>query len=103
MNETTTFEDFTAAAHAAGFDEVLERRWAPNTELDDHAHSFDAKAIVKNGEMWLTCDGVTRHLIGGDTFTVARQVQHSERYGSQGATLWVARRNAQRNGVQSVA
>jgi hypothetical protein len=27
-----TFEDFTTTAHSAGFDEVLERRWEPDTD-----------------------------------------------------------------------
>ena len=95
------FEDFTTAARAAGFDEVLERRWAPDTELDVHTHNFDAQAVVTQGEMWLTCDGVTRHLTNGDTFTIGRQVPHFERYGSQGATYWVARRNARMNEAHS--
>jgi len=97
-----TFEDFTAAAHVSGFDEVLERRWAPDTELDVHTHNFDAEAVVTQGEMWLTCDDVTRHLSNGDTFTIGRQVPHSERYGSQGATYWVARRNAPKCELQSI-
>ena len=94
---TKTFEDFTIAARAAGFDEALERRWDPDTELGIHTHSFDAEALVTQGEMWLTCDGVTQHLTDGDTFTIAREVPHSERYGSHGATYWVARRNAHKN------
>ena len=100
MNEKN-FEDFTTAARAAGFDEVLERRWAPDTDLDVHTHDFDAQAVVTQGEMWLTCDGVTRHLTNGDTFTIGHQVPHSERYGSQGATYWVARRNATKSQPQS--
>ena len=92
-----TFEDFAIAARAAGFDEVLERRWAPDTILDEHIHEFDAEAVVTQGEMWLTCDGVAQHLINGDTFKLARNVPHSERYGSEGATYWVARRIAQKN------
>jgi len=92
-----TFEDFSTAARSAGFDEVLERRWEPATELDIHTHDFDAEVAVTQGEMWLTCDGVTRHLTSGETFTLGRQIPHSERYGAQGATLWVARRNAQKN------
>ena len=92
-----TFEDFAIAARAAGFDEVLERRWAPDTKLDEHIHEFDAEAVVTQGEMWLTCDGVAQHLINGDTFKLARNVPHSERYGSEGATYWVARRIAQKN------
>ena len=88
-----TFEVFEAEARAAGFDEALVRHWAPGTVLETHAHAFDADAVVTQGEMWLTCDGSTRHLTPGDTFTLAREVPHAERYGSQGATYWVARRN----------
>ena len=91
--------DFRSSS--AGFAEVLERLWAPYTELDVHTHKFDAEAIVSEGEMWLTCDGVTQHLTNGDTFTIAREVPHSERYGSQGATYWVARRLAQKNEAPS--
>ena len=96
-----TFEDFTTSAHSAGFDEVLERRWEPDTELHVHTHNFDSEAVVTQGEMWLTCNGVTRHLISGDTFKIGCQVPHSERYGSQGATYWVARRNALKDEPQS--
>lgn len=88
-----TFEDYETTARTSGFDEVLERRWAPDTELDIHTHNFDVEAVVIQGEMWLTCDGGARHLVEGDAFTLGRQVPHSERYGPQGATLWVARRN----------
>ena len=95
------FEDFTTTARSAGFDEVLERRWSPDTELDVHTHNFDAQAVVTQGEMWLTCGGVTRHLTTGNTFTIGRQVLRSERYGSQGATYWVARRNARMNEAQN--
>ena len=92
-----TFESFTSTALAEGYDEVLERHWAPDTELALHTHNFDAHAVVIQGEMWLTCDGITRHLISGDTFTIGCQVAHSERYGSQGATYWVARKNSPTN------
>ena len=88
-----TFEDFEAEARAAGFDEALVREWAPETVLDTHTHAFDADAAVIQGEMWLTCEGNTRHLVPGDTFALAREVPHAERYGPLGATYWVARRN----------
>jgi hypothetical protein len=45
------------------------------------------------GEMWLTCAGVTRHIEKGGTFEVPRGTPHAERYGSVGASFWVARRN----------
>ena len=94
-----TFEDFEVASRAAGFEEVLERRWAPDTEVGVHTHNFDAEAVVTQGEMWLTRDGVTQHLTNGDTFTLARGVPHSERYGSAGATFWVARRTSQKEQI----
>ena len=85
---------FEAVARADGFDEVLERRWAPQTVLDTHTHPFDARAVVTQGEMWLTHDGQTRHLLPGDCFELARDVPHAERYGAEGATYCVARRNS---------
>jgi len=90
---TSTFEAFEADARAAGFDEALERRWGPDTVIDTHTHAFDVDAVVKQGEMWLTCGDDTRHLRAGDTFTLARDVPHAERYGPEGAVYWVARRN----------
>lgn len=92
--KNTDFAAFEAAARAAGFDEVLERRWAPGTVIDTHAHAFAVQALVTEGELWLSCDGETRHLQAGDRFELARGVPHAERYGPDGAVFWVARRNA---------
>lgn len=89
MQGLPSFDEFRRAALARGFDEVLERRWPPGTVLESHTHPFDADALVVDGEMWLD----ERHLIPGGTFQLARGTPHSERYGPQGATYWVARRN----------
>lgn len=94
LSPELSFEAFQAAALAAGFDEALERRWEPGTVLDTHGHPFDVEAVVTEGEMWLTCGDATRHLRPGDTFTLARDTPHAERYGPQGATYRVARRHA---------
>lgn len=88
------FKSYEAQALAAGFETVLEHRWDPLTVLDEHSHPFDAKAIVVEGEMWLTEAGSTRHLRPGDGFEIAAGVPHAERYGPAGAVYWVARRNA---------
>jgi hypothetical protein len=87
-----TFHAFETEAHSQGFDEVLAREWAPLTEVSCHAHPFSFKALVVRGELWLTVDGQTQHLLVGDGFALGRNVMHSERYGSEGATYWVARR-----------
>lgn len=86
-------EEFTRQALAAGFDEVLERQWAPLTVVDEHSHPLALQAIVVQGEMWLEVDGTTQHLQAGDCFALERDVAHAERYGDAGATYWVARKN----------
>jgi quercetin dioxygenase-like cupin family protein len=88
----TTFQDFEQQARKEGFDEVVERDWPPATELDTHTHAFAVKAVVVRGEMWLTVGDSTRHLHAGDTFELARDAPHAERYGSEGTKYWVARR-----------
>ncbi len=91
---TLTFPEFEARARAQGFDEVVERNWAPGTLLDDHRHPFGVQALVVRGEMWLQIDGGDdRHLLPGDSFALDADVPHRERYGAEGATYWVARRN----------
>jgi quercetin dioxygenase-like cupin family protein len=88
-----TFETFKSVALAEGFDEVLERTWAPDTILEEHTHPFAVKALVVQGEMWLTVGGETRHLVPGELFELEYGVPHAERYGATGATYWVARLN----------
>ena len=89
---TITFDQFEADARSRGFDEVLVREWKPGQVVDEHRHPFAADALVVQGEMWLTDADGTRHLRPGDTFRLDADVPHSERYGSAGATYWVARR-----------
>ncbi len=89
-----TFDQFRSDVLAAGYDEVLERPWAPGTVVDTHAHPFEANAIVVRGEMWLAIgDQPARRLLPGDRFHLQANEPHSERYGPEGATYWVARRN----------
>lgn len=89
-----TFESFAATARADGFDEVLERSWAPDAVVDTHTHDFGVRALVVQGEMWLTVGTRTQHLRPGDPFTLDPNVPHDERYGAEGTTYWVARRRA---------
>ncbi len=90
---TLTFEQFRDDMLAAGYDEVLERPWAACAETPVHTHPFEARALVVQGEMWLTEQGGTaQHLQAGDRFHLQANTPHQERYGPQGATFWVARR-----------
>ena len=88
-----TFAQFEAEARTEGFDQVLERLWSPGQVVATHTHPFAVSALVVAGELWLGCDAQTRHLQAGDRFTLEPGTPHDERYGPQGATFWVARRN----------
>ena len=90
---SSTFSEFKAQALAEGFDEALERNWPADAVLDTHTHPFALKARVVQGETWLTVGDQTQHLRSGDNFALDRDVPHAERYGSEGATYWLARHN----------
>ena len=89
----TPFETFAAECRAAGFDEVLERKWPANAVLETHTHPFSVQALVVQGEMWLTVAERTQHLRAGDRFELGQGIAHAERYGADGATYWAARRH----------
>ncbi len=89
---TATFADYEAAMRSEGFDEVIERSWAPGQVIATHGHPFAARAVVTRGEMWLTQAGQERRLGPGDTFSLAENEPHAERYGAEGAAYWVARK-----------
>lgn len=88
-----TFEQFQALMVAAGYDAAVERHWEPNTVLEAHSHPFDAAALVVQGHMGLACGQAAEQTLGpGDVFAVPAGQVHTERYGPEGATYWVARR-----------
>lgn len=90
--DTFDFDGFRRSALEQGYAEVVERRWEPDTVVATHTHPFAASALVVQGEMWLTVDGRTQHLLPGGRFALDAGVPHEERYGGEGATYWVARR-----------
>ena len=60
--------------------------WSPRTHTN-----FDADALVVQGDMCLTVGDVVRHRWSGVAFALNANVLDAERYGSEGATSWVAR------------
>lgn len=88
---TQAFQDFKSQAQAEGYDEVLERSWPADLQIDTHTHAFALKLRVVRGEMWVTLGETSRHLRPGDELSLAREQAHAERYGYEGATYWVAR------------
>jgi quercetin dioxygenase-like cupin family protein len=89
-----SYADFERDALARGFDSVLVREWAPALEIAEHTHPFGLRVWVVRGEVWLTDGSEVHHLCAGQGFTLPPGAPHAERYGSEGATFWVARRHA---------
>ena len=87
--------EFEAEAHAAGFEEVLERLSAPPALLGTQARPFAAQARVVTGGMWLTQGDSSRHLRNADRLLLrsdelllercARSVRRSVSRGNTGA------------------
>jgi hypothetical protein len=89
-----TFDKFRSLMLAAGYDEVIERTWPPQTRLEEHSHPFEANGIVVSGVMNLLVTGESpRTLRSGDTYHVLAGVMHAETYGDEGTTVWAARKN----------
>jgi quercetin dioxygenase-like cupin family protein len=86
------FEAFEAEHRALGFDEVLVREWGPGHATGEHCHPFAVRALVVKGGFVLGCQGQERPLGPGDRFALDAEVPHTEVYGPEGATFWVARR-----------
>jgi quercetin dioxygenase-like cupin family protein len=88
-----SFEAFRAEHLAQGFDEVLVRGWAAGQVVPEHTHPFAVRALVVQGSLVLGCRDGERTLTPGERFELAADEPHTERYGPEGATYWVARRN----------
>jgi quercetin dioxygenase-like cupin family protein len=84
--------EFTSQAMEDGFDEVVQKDWAPNLALEMHTHPYDVRVQVCEGEVLLTQAAGAQKFVAGQGFFLARDIEHSEQYGSEGATFWVARK-----------
>jgi AraC-like ligand binding domain len=87
-----SFDEYARQQRELGYTDVLERQWAPLAVATEHIHEFAASALIVQGAMWLCVGTETHQLSPGSTFELSANVLHAERYGSDGATYWVARR-----------
>jgi len=89
--DTTRFE---RTLHDDGFSEIEQKSVAAGTHNDEHAHSFDARALVLQGEIALTVAGDSRTFREGDVFTMPAGCHHIEDVGPAGVSYVVGRRHA---------
>jgi quercetin dioxygenase-like cupin family protein len=84
--------EFTAQAMEDGFEEILQKEWDPNIVLDMHTHPYDVRVQVASGQVSLSLATGTQTYEAGQGFYLARNTEHAEHYGPQGAQFWVARK-----------
>jgi quercetin dioxygenase-like cupin family protein len=89
MNE----EPFEVVLRRDGFDDVQRRSVPAGTIVPEHAHSFDVRALVLNGEITLTVEGVEYAYREGDIFVVPAGHRHAEAVGPAGVDYLVGRRH----------
>ena len=68
-----------------GFRHVYVWQDGPNASYPDHTHAVDTAHIILDGEMTLTCGGVTRTYVAGERPPdVPANAVHSARMGPRG-------------------
>lgn len=68
-----------------GFRHVFAWRGAPHAFYPDHTHAVDTAHVILEGEMTLTCGGITRSYKAGERPPdVPAGAVHSARMGSDG-------------------
>ena len=92
MNRT----DFETELHAQGYREIVDRQMQPGQINSEHAHEFDARLLVLEGEMAVAFDGEERTYRAGDSFAVSAGRRHTERSGPEGVRYLAGRRYPQK-------
>ena len=87
-------DSFTQSLQEQQFNEVLEKSLGAGEHNAAHAHPFDVRALVTQGDIKLTVDGVTTQYKPGEIFTMVAGCAHEENVGADGVTYLVGRRYA---------
>lgn len=83
---------FIDTLQAEGYAEpVLVQRDA-NGQMADHAHPFEAKALILKGEIRIHAGGEIKIYRAGDVFHLRRDEPHRESYGPEGVEYLSGRR-----------
>lgn len=87
-----TRQDFESELRQTGFAEVVLRELPPAYFLGDHAHPFDARALIIAGDITLTVGEADRRCPVGTIFELDAGCVHQERAGAGGVSYLVGRR-----------
>ncbi len=85
-------DEFIALLAREAFQETVTVQREANGEMDIHTHPFEAKALILQGQLQISVEGVERLYRPGDVFHLAANQPHAERYGPDGVTYLVGRK-----------
>lgn len=89
---------FIEALKREGFAPPVTVQREPNGAMGEHAHPFEAKALVLAGEICIDTGGRPTVFRPGDIFHLQADEPHTERYGPDGVSYLVGRRLARAAG-----
>lgn len=89
---TTTQHDFEAALKAENYAEIVNISKEVGYQMGEHAHAFDAYALILQGDLTLTVNGVAATYKVGETFKLASNTPHLESAVPHGVNYLVGRR-----------
>ena len=87
-------DDFETAVRRDGFDSVERRTLPAGMVVAEHAHPFDVRALVLNGQITVTVEGIEYAYREGDIFVMPAGHRHAEAVGAAGVDYLVGRRHA---------
>ena len=83
---------FEAELKRQGYGEIGTVRFETGHDLPVHAHPYDVRALVLEGEFTIAVDGQPRLYRPGDIFSVAAGCPHAEHAGPEGVRFLSGRR-----------
>lgn len=86
-------KEFEQGLARDGFAPPEPKTLAPGFAAPDHTHPFDVRALVTEGEMRLTVNGVQTAYGPGDIFVMPAGTVHAEAVGAAGTTYLAGRRH----------
>ncbi len=87
--DTKTFE---ALLKQDGYGEIETKGYPPGHRAAEHAHDFDVRGLVLEGEITLGSNGVAENLRPGDEFIMPAEQPHTETIGPGGVRFLYGRR-----------
>ena len=85
-------QEFQAALKAENFDEAVTVSQPVGYAMDEHAHPFEAWALILDGDITLRVGSVSTTYAAGDMFRLPAQTPHHESALANGVTYLAGRK-----------